>query len=319
MKSICFYSSYFMQDYIPYYVKFYVEELNNYFSEIIFLTNEKKLQETELAYLKQKNITLKFVSNEGFDFGMWYKAFKEYPSLDYDRVALINDSCILFKPLTNVFNWANNNRFDYCGLVSSNSINFHVQSYFIIINKNAIKPVYNYFMQHGLISDYKKVIVTYEIGLSAYLQKQNLHIAAMFTSKRDIAAQNPSFLVIEDFIRDGLPMIKKKIIFRSYRKGEYLSMLRMNFKLNQNHYIGLIKQINKNTTLINFDLAIKDFKRSNNFDIYIYTIVLFFYRLLKRSKLLTIIFHKLILIRRKLRGDTSTNILASADTSIKNN
>jgi len=315
MKSICFYSSYFTQDYIPYYVKFYVEELEKHFTEIIFLTNERQLQESELTYLKQKKITLKYVSNEGFDFGMWYKAFKEFPSLNYDRVALINDSCILFKPLTEVFTWVNTNNFDYCGLVSSNSINFHVQSYFIIINKNAIKSVYNYFMQHGLISDYKKVILTYEIGLSAHLKKQNLSVAAMFTSKKDIAAQNPSFLVIDDFIREGMPMIKKKIIFRSYRKGEYLSMLRMNFNLNQNHYIKLIKEVNKNVLRINFDLAIKDFKRVNNFDIYIYNIVLFFYRLMKRSKSLTALFHKLILIRRKLRGDTSTNILASVDTT----
>ena len=314
MKSICFYSSYFTQDYIPYYVKFYLEELQKHFSEILFLTNEKQLKETELTYLKQRNITLKFVSNEGFDFGMWYKAFKEYPSLDYDRVALINDSCVLFKPLMDVFNWIDNNTFDYCGLVSSNSVSFHVQSYFIVINKNAIKPVYDYFMQHGLISDYKKVIYTYEIGLSASLRKQGLKVAAMFTSKRDIAAQNPSFLVIEEFIQGGLPLIKKKILFRSYRKGEYLSMLRMSFKLNPKRYIQLIKETNKGIPLIDFDLALKDFKRSNSFDIYIYNFVLFFYKIMKRSKLLTTIFHKLILIRRKLRGDTRTNILAGTES-----
>ena len=310
MKSICFYSSYFTQDYIPYYVKFYIIELEKHFSEIIFLTNEKQLQESELAYLKNKNITLKFVSNEGFDFGMWYKAFKECPSLDYDRVALINDSCVLFKPLTDVFKWIDTNPSDYYGLVSSKSVALHIQSYFIVINKNAIKPVYDYFMQHGLINDYKKVIYTYEIGLSAHLRKQGLKVAAMFTSKKDIASQNPSFLVIEEFIEGGIPMIKKKIIFRSYRKGEYLSMLRMNFKLDPNVYIKLIKEVNKNEPLINFDLAIQDFKRNNKIDIFLYNFVLFCYRLFKKSKLLTTLFHKLILIRRKLRGDTSTNILA---------
>ena len=315
MKSICFYSSYFTLDYIPYYVKFYLEELEKHFSEIILLTNEKQLKGTELVYLKQKNIKLKFVPNEGFDFGMWYKAFKEYPSLDYDRVGLINDSCILFKPLNDVFKWIDSNTFDYCGLVSSKSVALHVQSYFIVINKNGIKPVYDYFMQNGLVSDYQKVIYTYEIGLSTYLRKQGLKVASMFTSKNDIAAQNPSFLVIEEFIRGGIPMIKKKIIFRSYRRGEYLSMLRMSFKLNENRYIKLIKEVNPNTALIDFDLAIKDFKRSNNFDIYIYNFVLFFYCLAKRSKLLTNLFHKFILIRRKLRGDTRTNILAgTSDT-----
>ncbi len=318
MRSICFFSSYFTQDYIPYYVKFYLEELEKYFTDIIFLTNEKQLKESEVLYLKQKSVTLKFVSNEGFDFGMWYKAFKEYEPLNYDRVALINDSCVLFKSLDNVFNWVNNNNFDYCGLVSSNSINYHVQSYFIIINKNAIKPVFNYFMKQGLISDYKNVILIYEIGLSAYLKSLNLYVGAMFTSKKDIAAQNPSFLVIEEFIKDGIPMIKKKIIFRSYRKGEYLSMLRMNFKLNPKYYIDFIEKVNINTLLIDFDLAIQDFARRSKMDIYIYNFVLFFYRMMKKSKLLTLIFHKLIIMRRKLRGDTSTNILAGTETNSLN-
>ncbi|HVA98528.1 MAG TPA: hypothetical protein VNG53_06505, partial [Bacteroidia bacterium] len=80
------------------------------------------------------------------------------------------------------------------------------------------------------------------------------------------------------------------------------------------HYIQLIKATNKNIPLIDFEKAINDFKRSNKFDIYIYTIILFFYRLAKKSKLLTAIFHQLILVRRKLRGDTSTNILAGTDT-----
>ena len=310
MKSICFYSSYFTQDYIPYYVKFYLEELEKHFTEIIFLTNEKTLKQDELDYLDQKKIRVKLVSNEGYDFGMWYKAFAEFPALDYDRVALINDSCVLFKPLTNVFNWVHSNDFDYGGLVSSRSVALHVQSYFIIINKKAIKPVYDYFMENGLISDYKKVIYTYEIGLSAYLRKLNLRVAAMFTSKKDIAAQNPSFLVIEEFIEGGMPMIKKKIVFRSYRKGEYLSMLRMNFKLDPQVYIGLIKKCNPDVPLIDFDRAIQDFKRGNKMDIYLYQVVLFFYRLLKKSRLLTAMFHQLILVRRKWRGDTRTNILA---------
>ena len=72
----------------------------------------------------------------------------------------------------------------------------------------------------------------------------------------------------------------------------------------------MIKEVNKNVPLINFDLAIKDFKRSSNIDIYLYNIVLFFYQLAKKSKILTNLFHKLIIIRRRLRGDTSTNILA---------
>ncbi len=54
MKSICFYSSYFTLDYIPYYVKFYLEELEKHFSEIVFLTNEKQLKGSRACLFKAK-------------------------------------------------------------------------------------------------------------------------------------------------------------------------------------------------------------------------------------------------------------------------
>ena len=48
MKSICLFSSYFNQQVIPYYIKFYLEELNKHFSEVVFITNQKELNSEEL-------------------------------------------------------------------------------------------------------------------------------------------------------------------------------------------------------------------------------------------------------------------------------
>src|ERR1035438_10245432 len=107
MKSICFFSSYFRDEKIPYYIKFYLEELTKHFSEVILLTNEKKILERDIHYLQKTNIKLKFVANEGYDFGMWYKAMKQFDILAYDRVGLINDSCVLFKKLDEPFDWIN--------------------------------------------------------------------------------------------------------------------------------------------------------------------------------------------------------------------
>ena len=94
MKSICLFSSYFNQQVIPYYIKFYLEELNS----------------EELSYLHKNKFTLKLVSNEGYDFGMWYKALLEIKSEEFDRIALVNDSCVLFKSLTATFDWINNKK-----------------------------------------------------------------------------------------------------------------------------------------------------------------------------------------------------------------
>src|ERR1017187_406831 len=165
MKSICFFSSYFQQNKIPPYVKIYLEELCRHFSEVVLITNEKKLLDTEIKYLDKKNIKYLQVVNEGFDFGMWYKAMKIYDVLQYDRIGLINDSCILFKKLDETFNWVNSGDWDYCGMVDSIEYSYHIQSYFIVINKNAILPVYNYFMQNGKRKDILDVVKLYEIGL----------------------------------------------------------------------------------------------------------------------------------------------------------
>ncbi len=316
MNSICFFSSYFNQETIPFYVKYYVEELKKHFTEIIFLTNTKTLLDSEIKYLNNLDVRLMMVTNEGFDFGMWYKAFKKYELSKYDRVGLINDSCILFKSLNPTFDWINTSGFDYCGAVSSKRIAFHVQSYFIIINKNAIKFVVDYFMKNGIINDYKQVIRTYEVGLCKYLQEMNLKIGAKYFSKKNIEQHNPSFLIIDNLLKEGLPLIKKKIIFRTYRKGEYLTLLRMKFNVDQRHYIHLIKEANKNEKLIDFDKVLNDIKTKNMIDIYLYKITLFFYNITSKSRFLTYLFHKMILFRRKMRGDTNKDIIITSETKL---
>ena len=117
MKSICFFSSYFTSDKIPYYVKYYLEELTIHFTEVILLTNPKTLEPSESIYLSEKNIQLKIYKNEGMDFGMWYKAFKEYGIENYERAGLINDSCVLYKSLQPYFDWLNNSSLDYAGMI----------------------------------------------------------------------------------------------------------------------------------------------------------------------------------------------------------
>lgn len=317
MKSICFFSSYFNQDTVPYYIRYYIEELRNYFSEFVFVTNEKALSDKDLSYLNSHNIDLLLVANEGFDFGMWYKAMKKYDITTYDRVGFVNDSAVLFKPLTETFRWIDASGLDYAGLVSSRRITFHVQSYFIIINKNAIKPVYDYFMANGIIEEYQKVIQIYEVGLSDYLRKLNLKVGAQYYSKRNIEQHNPSFLIIDELIKEGLPVIKKKIIFRSYRRGEYVSLLRMSFNVDQRYYINLIKSVNNREGLIDFDKVLNDFPPQNNFDIYVYRIVLFFYKIASKSKFLTFLFHQLILLRRRLRGDKNKQILITSEPEVE--
>ncbi len=239
MKSICFFSSYFSGNQIPYYVKFYLEELSNYFSEIVLLTNEKLILQSELDYLSFKKIQLRLYENEGMDFGMWYKALNEYDRTDYNKIGLINDSCILFKSLKPFFEWENKSELDYSGMVATGKVSYHLQSYFLIVNKNAIPFVYEFFKENGIKKTYKGIILNYEIGLSEYLLKNKMKIGGYFDYKNRTDV-NPSFILADELIEKGSPLIKKKIISHNYYLGDYLTWFRNNFNIDYRYYFFLL-------------------------------------------------------------------------------
>ena len=216
---------------------------------------------------------------------MWYKAFNEFPVLSYDSIGLVNDSCILFKNLDSVFNRINEGAFDYCGLTDSNAISYHIQSYFTIINKNAIKLVHDYFSKHGIYNDLKDVIKSYEVGLSTHLLENQMTLGACFSTKDYKGEYNPMLYMTDELIERGIPMIKKKIIFCSFRKDEFLNLMRMNFNLNPQHYMNHIKQRNQSVEMIDFNKVMQDnSKKSIHGRIKLYKFKSFFFQHLRKLK-----------------------------------
>jgi lipopolysaccharide biosynthesis protein len=289
MKSICFFSSYFNQPTIPYFIKFYLENLTPYFSEVVFLTNNnKQLDDESNNFLSERNIKLNYFENEGFDFGMWYKAFGIYDVNAYDRVGLVNDSCILFRKPDEFFGWLDATDYDYCGMVDSNAISYHLQSYFLIINKKAIPEVAGYFKQHGIVKDIKEVIKTYEIGMSAYLVDKGLKLGACYSTANYTGEFSPMYLLSEKLIVKGFPLIKKKIILCSFRKEEFLNLMRMKFHIDPRYHIRYIKQLyrSEEEQLINFDSIQKEVWSVAFFlKLQCFKIVSFFFQILRKFKM----------------------------------
>lgn len=249
MKSLCFFCSYFEGNSLPYFVKCYLQELNNHFNQIVLVTNEKDLSKETLHFLQENTIEIMSVKNEGFDFGMWLKAFKNYNIAGFERIGLINDSCILFSKLDHVFEVINKSKWDYCGILDSIEIGYHPQSYFLIINEPAIKPVADYFKQHGIKNTFDEVIQTYEIGVSSFLAQQGLSVGSVYSYKDFNCIYNSSFYRIKQLIADGFPMIKKKIIFGNYRTGEVRSLASTGFDFKPKNYLAFINR-NQNERLI---------------------------------------------------------------------
>jgi hypothetical protein len=238
-STLCLFCAYFNGESIPIYIRVYLMELKRHYSIVRLLTNTKELASDSLRFLEINHFELRLYQNEGFDFGMWSKALKEIASDDYAEIALVNDSCILFRKLDDVMNTIRSSDWDYSGLVYSRSITYHIQSYFVVIRKSIVKTVQDYFLIHGNKGDFESVIIDYEVGLSDFLLKKGFKLGTVYETPADFLL-NPSFMKIKELIRQGFPLIKRKLISGNYRNAEIRGLLLRGFNFNPNHYIKFI-------------------------------------------------------------------------------
>jgi len=251
--SVCLYSSYVAGSDIPYYVRFYLENLIPHFSRTIYITNERSLNADATRFLNHSNIELMFVANEGYDFGMWYKGLAKLQSEQtnrleevYEYVGLINDSCILFKDLNTDFERILASGAGYSGMVISDRYATHMQSFFLVVRGNAISIMVKYFTRQGLIREYRDVIQVYEIGLTQEMIRNSVQLFSLYNNATRDYKKNPSFALVSDLIKDGMPLIKKKIVFRNYRGLEYYWVVRMNFETDYRKYFKRIIESTSN-------------------------------------------------------------------------
>lgn len=301
-KSICLFSSFFVSNEIPYYVKYYVTELRKHFDEFIFITNSKELNSDSSEFLSGIKIQYMPVSNEGFDFGMWYKGLKTIETSDYNQIALINDSCILFKSLDSVFDKINRSQASYIGMLQSNRYSPHLQSFFLIVKQKAIAPMVDYFNQHGLVKEYREIIQTYEIGLSKHMLANGIQIEGLYNKGHEDHEKNPSFDRITELIEEGIPLIKKKIVYRNFRGLEFYWIVRMNFNTDYRKHFKQIKNKYGVQNVISISEVMKDAPIKHHRDIFWFTFFQGLANFMRKIPFARSIFHFIISTIKKIKG-----------------
>lgn len=239
MNSICLFASYYTSNEIPHYVKVYLTELRKNFSKTTLLSS-KELTKEDSEFLRSENIEFQLEKNEGFDFGLWYKAFLKIDVSKYDQIALVNDSCILFRSLDPFMAWAAKDIADVKGMTYSEAITPHIQSYFMILNKKAIELASSYFKSHKIKTHIDDVIKTYELGLSKYFTDNKLKLSAFVDNDGYQGEFSPYYKCVDHHLKNGIPVIKTKILFASYRKDELPNLARMGLNIDVDHYYQLI-------------------------------------------------------------------------------
>ncbi|MCC6370022.1 MAG: hypothetical protein IT236_03345 [Bacteroidia bacterium] len=257
MNSICFFASYFEGEKLPYYVLVYLNELKGHYPNLVFLTGNTQLSSGEIQDLKDNGIGCEVTTNKGFDFGLWYYAFQKYPPANYDQIILVNDSCVLFKSLSDFVKWSEFNTAEMQGMTLSEAVSTHIQSYFLVIKKAAITTVSDYFSKHKIYTNISDVISNYEIGLSKHLIQSGYKLAAFIDNNGYNGEFSPYYQCINYHLEKGIPVIKKKILFSSYRKEERFTLARMNFDISPNAYISKIKQLNTGL-ILDFEILMSE-------------------------------------------------------------
>ena len=212
----------------------YVNKLSCLFSEVIVVTNEREFELHDLP----NSVKLKFVKNGGYDFGMFFKVFIELNLSSLDRLALVNDSNFLLGDLGEIMEKGKLLRSDFWGIIdslekpwfSTHIDNYHLQSHFLVWEKGSF-PILSSFIDEINIKEFleesspkklrRKVINSWEIGLSQYFMSKKYFPEALFQTKilaaklgkkptLNLTMTDPEFLLSQ-----GYPLFKKKYIARN--------------------------------------------------------------------------------------------------------
>ncbi len=230
-KSICLFSHFSNEPRLPKYVRFYLEELSRQFDEVEIVTNYRHMDKCDWK------VTM--VENNGLDFGMWKKRLSTLPE-KYHRIGLVNDSAILFGSLSNIFQWAAENKYEFWGLTESRekpngfdkiwpdrerrweeilrNTERHIQSYFVVAEKPAIVLLHNFFKHykiHTTAMPFVQRVATLiegEVRLSNIMKERIKMGAYMPADEKENPPKNPHVFHWKKMIESGIPLIKKKIV-----------------------------------------------------------------------------------------------------------
>lgn len=171
---------------------------------VIFVTNSDRLAPADLAALATRCHAVVRRRNRGYDFGAWRDAIVGLADTEQlDMLLLANDSVYgPFGPLDEMLAAMSADEADIWALTDSWQRRFHLQSYFMLAHRRALRdPAWQGFWRDFRHSENKEFVVRrYEIGLTQALLRAGLRCRALFSYDqlaREVTTaslRNPTFV-----------------------------------------------------------------------------------------------------------------------------
>lgn len=239
MKRLLLFSHYNKHDLLSEHVIFLLENIKQYYQDIVIVSNSK-LSPPDKARLEELANSVITRENRGYDFSAWQQAMTKLgweKMAAYDSVTIMNDTC--FGPVFSfdeMFGLMGEKQVDFWGIVShrrvpasetpnGKTVLEHLQSFLVTFNRSVVmsKTFQNFWESVVEKTDVDEVIENYETKLTHLLSEAGFTYSAYFDSAKSSRDLPPNLTIYspENCFEAKMPLIKVKA-FTHHRYPRYL-------------------------------------------------------------------------------------------------
>jgi glycosyltransferase involved in cell wall biosynthesis len=204
-KTITFFSHYDKDKLIDGYVVEYLKRIS-IFSDIVFVSTSCDPSDNNLSEISNYVNYVIIKENIGYDFGAWRTGLVHfYENLsEIDNVIICNDS--VYGPMSSNFDPVSildSRNLDVVAITDSFEIQYHLQSYFIAMNKDVFmsQDFRRFWFDMKIYEDKTTLILNHELGFSRMLEGLNVRLGAIASAK-EIGYVNNSHIQWEKCLFD---------------------------------------------------------------------------------------------------------------------
>jgi lipopolysaccharide biosynthesis protein len=198
-RRLVLFAHYDPQDQIDPYVVYYLKQLHELGSEILFVSGATELSKDACAPIERFCAGIYTKRNLSLDFGSWNIGWqllrqKGWKLEHFDQLILANDSVYgpLF-PLSELLSSAGDA--DLYGATESEEVVPHLQSYFLALRLNTKTRAFltKFWNEFRYVLDKRTIIDRYEFGISSQARQQGLTMGAFIpnATARKVALEIP--------------------------------------------------------------------------------------------------------------------------------
>jgi lipopolysaccharide biosynthesis protein len=222
VRRLCFFSHFDPDNKVDDYVFHYLRMLSGLGMDLIFVSTCGSLPDSVIQSLQCVCLSVIIRKNIGLDFGSWkigmlQTAAKLSNFSSYDYLVFANDS--VFGPLYDlqpIFDKMDRNGYNFWGLSSSGENGYHIQSYFLVCDKQYFmsSEFYNFWAKFIFLKSKRRIIRNYEIGFSQVAIRNHFRVGAFIEcSAISPDARNPTLFHWDTIIRvSKFPFLKKQVV-----------------------------------------------------------------------------------------------------------